>query len=243
VCYYKDDCATGEYCNYEGCDHIKVDGKLKDGLCKKAQDLFAAGEVTDGADALDLLLQAFAVAGSTGTGGPPDPALVAQAQGIPLSPEQHDFIRVLTISVMVAHLGVTDSLDDEPHLHGFVSLPELSGDCEFPYLPADYGSVEPLDACHLAVSDLIRQGMVGEIKSTTGGILDGFINEIPLACAEYETFLRCEYPHPPEHGHEFPYPNGITCLLEELRGAAETFPDPTTAIKKSGWGHIKKLFR
>jgi len=54
VCYYSKECATGEYCSYKGCNHVHVDGKLKDGLCKKRSASLIPNEIPLVARGLEL---------------------------------------------------------------------------------------------------------------------------------------------------------------------------------------------
>ena len=207
----RDNCGLLSACILGGCTNRRVNGKLKDGRCKFLGIL--GQDISNTAQAMDLWLQAYEVSGAGG-GGPPDPVLVASAQSVPLSSEQHELVRQIAISTQGMYLGWTSYLNDEEHLVGFFTPPALTRSeiCDNPYEPGDHGIVEPLDACRLAVGQLIRQAMVGELQNPGQGIFDTFMGEIPVACPEYVTYQACEFPHPPSHGHPFPYADGLSCL-------------------------------
>lgn len=231
-CYYSSDCPTGAWCSYTGCIKKTVDGKLKDGICKSSfrfptVDLFNAGE------ALSLWLQAYEVAGfqsggTIGGGGPPDPDLVADALSVPLSPEQHEDIRFLAIDIQGAYLGFTVNPDLLPHQVGFFSPPvvAIAAPCGGPFRPFDNGSVLFLSPTLRGVGAVIREAVVGELRNPGEGVLEANMARIPVEFPDYRTFGRCEFPHPPEHGHAFPFPDGIACLTEELRRAVASIQPP-----------------
>lgn len=232
-CYYSADCGVLSWCYYTKCLNRKVNGKLKDGKCKFLGLLSADGDLPDATNALDLWLQAFEVSGGTG-GGPPDATLVAQAQAVSLPPEKHETVRQIAIAVQEAYLGRTEYTDSEPHLLGYYTPPDISegADCDSPFAVGDHGSVAALDACHLAVGAKLRQAMIGELSNPGMGEFEARMAEIPAACPTYVTFGRCQFPHPVEHDHEFPYADGLACLEAELGRAVQSIlvgPMPTGA--------------
>lgn len=214
-CYFSSDCGFLSTCKYNGCIRRRVNGKLKDGRCSFL-GLFSVAELPSAGTALDLWLQAYEAAGGSG-GGPPDPTLVASAQAVPLSREQHDVIREVAISVQEAYLGLTYYSDPEVHRIGFFTSPEVAvgNSCDDPFSLNDNGTVEALDQTHLGVGQLIRDAMVGELNNPDDGYFESVMARIAIDYPEYRTYSRCEYPHP-DHGHEFPFPDGLSCLTEEL---------------------------
>lgn len=219
-CYWSCDCGFLSYCSYGSC--IKGTGtsgtdntcattatKLLDGECSFL-GLFSTTELPDGADSLEFWLQAYESAGANG-GGPPDPSLVALAQGIGLTSKQHEVLRASAIAIQVLYLGDVDVPPE--HTPGFFTTPTIPGgsSCDAPLPAGDHGLVQPLDPCHLAVGALVRQAVVGELRDPNQGVFDSFMSQIPTVCPTYETFMRCE------DDPEMPYPDGLTCLTEELR--------------------------
>ncbi len=228
-----DYCGENEYCRLSTnsnniCQHRNVFSwnpfrlfhKLKDGKCvpnRLVGRRFAArGDIDNAANALDLWLQAYEMAGASG-GGPPDATLVAAALRVPLDDDQHEIIRQVAIHVQGMYLGWTSYPNREVHRIGFFNPPDFGTDClEDPYAEGDHGTVEPLDTCHLDVAGLIREAMVGELSDPDQGVFDSFMDQIPTACPTYETFQGCEFPHP-DHGHPFPHEDGLACLNFVMR--------------------------
>ena len=215
-CYpgHERECGFLSWCKFGGCPGRRVNGKLKDGRCKFLGIFFAgAGDVPNAAEALDLWLQAYEVAAASG-GGPPDSGLVRAAQSVLLSLEQHEVIRQLAIATEGMYLGWTSYPDEEEHLIGFFTPPEVQedADCDEPYPPDDHGIVEALDECYLGVGELIRQAMVGELLDPGKGVFDSFMAQVPEACPKYMTYQACEFPHPKSHGHDFGFKDGLSCL-------------------------------
>ena len=68
--------------------------------------------------------------------------------------------------------------------------------------------------------------MVGEILDPDKGIFEDTMATIPSVCPTYETCGACEFPHPPEHNHPFPYGDGLDCLTGELSGPLDALPPP-----------------
>jgi hypothetical protein len=94
------------------------------------------------------------------------------------------------------------------------------------YLPDDPGFIAQLgpsvDPTLADVGQLIREAIVGELREPKRRTFDHFMAQIRIKFPKYQTFDRCEFPHPEEHEHEFPYPDGIVCLAGELAGVVSS---------------------
>lgn len=218
-CYYNDDCSGLSWCgDYGSCTRV---GK-KDGTCSFWN--FPGVDRPTYAAVLDLWLQAYEVAGAGG-GGPPDPALVAQAQAASASlpPQNAQDIRELAFFIEAAYLGLAND-------GGAFAPPTRPENCSAQYPPGENGVVDSIDPCTLAVAQTIREAFVAELLSPGEGNFQAIMAEIPAACPTYATPGRCEYPHPPSHGHPFPYPDGLSCLTGELFGPLQGLSPGVTAI-------------
>jgi hypothetical protein len=169
--------------------------------------------------AVDLWVRAYEVAGVRG-GGPPDANLLAQAQSLALTPRQQGEIRQLAISIVTLVLGPTVYGDSLSHLRGHF-LPPTSDDDGGPFPEGDNGVVEQLDSSLCAAVASIRAGMVEELQSPNQGLLESRMGQILQVDPNFKTYQRCEYPHPADHDHPFPYANGIACLTAEMRRIAD----------------------
>ncbi|MBI4601214.1 MAG: SBBP repeat-containing protein [Planctomycetes bacterium] len=227
-CYYSCDCPgysseNKVYCGSYGACNFQPYGTLDpttciggpscekpfDGGCHIQPTAIFASSQAAVLRAVTLWLLAFEAAGARG-GGPPDRALVARARDVPLAAEEHEAVRELAIQVQALYLGIVQR-------GGLFTPPARSGD--EPLEPQENGAVAALDRCRLDVAAKIREAISAELEAPRRGSFERRMAEIPKACPDYETPGRCEFPHPPEHGHEFPFADGIDCLTEEL-GAA-----------------------
>src|SRR5574341_709282 len=225
-CYYNQDCQGDGGCGVlrpygsraRLCSHVA--GQCKpdpsypnklDGLCVGSRSFFSPVELPTAALACSLWLRAYEVAGSSG-GGPPDSGLVAQAYGLGLSSAQNEDIRIVAHFIQALYLGLDSAGGDfTPSL--------LRPNCDDPLPPSSNGFVGAIDSSTLAVGVVIREAIVGELRSPGRGVFYTKRGQIPSVSPQYLTFGRCEFPHPPEHGHPFPYPDGISCLAAEAFGA------------------------
>lgn len=192
-----------------------TDGKTLTGLCSiwnilspEGLDSSPRGGINlPVADALELWLLAFEAAGMAG-GGPPDPALVAQAEAVPLPASVAPTVRKVALQVQVDYLGLVED-------GGLYDPPPLNANCQEVPPHGQNGFVGPFGPCLNTVSTKIREGMVGELRTPGTGVLDARFAEIPVLCPGYLTRGRCTFP--PPDGVPLPYPNGLTCLREECR--------------------------
>lgn len=166
--------------------------------------------------ALDLWLQAYEQAGSTG-GGPPGAALADAALSIPLSPDQHQGIRRLAIQIVGLYLGLKDHPLIPPLTPGLFLHPEGPGSIPGDPLPdGENGTVDPLDATLLGVAALVRQAVIGELQNPGAGEFDTIFDNIATSFPAYEPFFRCQFPRPVGL-EDFTYADGMQCMREELR--------------------------
>jgi hypothetical protein len=198
------------------------DGK-NDGICGGDEGTTFSGVTSTPASiAVEKWLRAFETAGANG-GGAPDSSLVQQAQAVPLSKFQHEAIRRFVIGVQIAYLGYDVYADPNvPHLLGSYSAPAADPNSmialSFQYYPTGQnGTVHALNACTLAVGQVVRSSIVRAVQTEDLSVMDNLATSITAACGTYATFGRCEYPHPASHGHAFPYCDGATCLASELK--------------------------
>ena len=204
-CYFDTDCgAVRWFCDTKANCTPAGDpvGKL-DGVCILPPQYETLDLITY-STALGLLLEAFESAGASG-GGPPDPVLVATALSLDLPEEQHEDIRRLAVHIQLSYLGLD-----------FFTPPSLSEDCAEALPNGDHGVIAPLALFQLDVGALIRQAVVGELQSPGQGIFQSLMSLIPIVAPQYETPGRCEFPHPPEHDHPFPFVDGLDCLETQL---------------------------
>lgn len=211
-CDYSSECGIISWCDWTNC--LKPSGRVAYGICK-IFGIFSVADQPQRAQALDLWLQAYEVAGASG-GGSPDPTLVAQARSIPISQDQHDAVRLVAIFAQAAYLGFPTTTAT-----GLFSFPNWPGSetCDATGSANDNGAVGSLGDINLGVASLIRQAMVGELQNPDQGIFDNTMSQIPVQFTGYQTGGACEFPHPPSHGHTFPFADGFDCLNEEVRAA------------------------
>lgn len=211
---------------------IGITGKRLVGQCNfwNSSDV-SAGMNQNVADALEFWLLAFEAAGNSG-GGPPNASLVAMANAVPLPPSIARTTRELALAVQADFLGVVAD-------GGRFTPPPSPAACNDPITPGQNGSILPYLSCNAGVAQIIRQAMVNELRNPNQGNFQSQMSQIPFACPSYTTVGRCTYP-PPDGPGVFPYPNGLTCLSEELRAPLdslyETMTGPVPAV--SGFGVV-----
>ncbi len=59
------------------------------------------------------------------------------------------------------------------------------------------------------VAELLTYGKEGKLEE----IMSTLYKDVP----NYTGFGGCEYPHPDEHHHEFPFKDAIDCLIKETK--------------------------
>jgi hypothetical protein len=143
----------------------------------------------------------------------------------------------LAIRIQISYLGLTDYGDDLPFRKGVFAAPPgsggIGGQCGF---GDNHGQIvfsktneDPsFRLTLLGVGQLIREAIIGELRNPQRRTFEHFISQIPINFPEYEPYGRCEYPHPKEHEHTFPYSNGIECFTGELaRVVSAVLQSPT----------------
>jgi hypothetical protein len=221
-CYFSDECdeANGYKCDRKNCDHNKVNGKLKDGICRKPSSVSTQDQAV-AAEALDSWLQAYAVAGAT-NGGEPDQRLIEEALSLPLTPQQHQDIRDLALNVVLDALGTTSYPDEFHAVGGLFSLPLVAQpvDCDNAET-LDNGVIAPLDRTSLGVFNIIKDAVVGELRSPGMGILEEGLARIPEEYPDYTTYGVCEFPRV-QGGATYPFADGLDCLNSEIRASVHS---------------------
>jgi hypothetical protein len=219
-CYFSTDCASGEYCDWNNCTHQTVNGKLKDGLCKKRSTVEPSDQEPAGT-ALAIWLDAFADAGANG-GGEPTAEVLAQLEGIGLRDALHADVREIALSIFGQTVGYTSFPDDMHANPGFFSAPLFVAEpspqpcaLDLAVIQIDNGVVAPLDDTLLGVTALVRDAVTEELRTPGLGILEATLARIPEEFPNFVTTGNCEFPR--VHRERTPYSDGLSCLTGELR--------------------------
>lgn len=206
--------------NGKQCDHATDAHKVCDGDCTWNPAKCPAEENSqDLGDSMDHWGLAFAIAGSGG-GGEPNAGEVALAESFVESSGCQNDVRDVALTMAFVCLGdnfVNPSLS-QPN----GSIGDLSG---------------PQNQCARDVLDMCRLGMREELLAPSSGAIASRLNMLSPTCRDYANGLHthCQFPHPPEHGHPFPYVDGIACMADELEAAAFSL-SPETIPAVSEWG-------
>jgi hypothetical protein len=139
----------------------------------------------------------------------------------------HLAIQNIVHNVMIATVGPTEYEIEVPHRLGYYNLPDpIEYNFEIKKknnLPTpEFGTLEQMDDPTIQALSITRNAIVAEIQEPNNGIFENQMNSL-REIEGYETFGRCEYPHPKEHGHPFVYEDGIECLISEMGGMIHAF--------------------
>jgi len=243
-CYYNKDCFFWNVCTDFGKCIVNrggPDGKIQDGMCRFF--LWASVDENNNrmlaAESVDNYLLAYEMASMEGS-RQPDSKYIELALDPNISQEGHIAIQNIVNNIMVFTVGPSEYEIDVPHRLGYYNPPsvvieEFSMEDQL----AGLGTIEPIDETTLGALSIVREAVVSEIQNPEKGRFENQMNS--LREINYETFARCQFPHPPEHEHEFPFEDGISCLISEMGrmlkkfndvGAAdETVPTPLKQIQ------------
>lgn len=208
TCYFSSDCGSGQYCDYDSCTHTTVNGKLRDGTCKKSGGGGGSiGNIGAFAEAVDLLFRAYLEPARDG-GGDPDPKLVGRSQSIALPAEGH----------RAAHNLVQNTVD---LALGFDFVPQAAAMCggaSVPFLGQGHGSPQLL-----SLLEHMQEGVVNALKSKDA-------TSVASAIRSFYAKHRDEDIHPGHsgrcypHGHKrYPYKGPEDCHIQELTGFVEHY--------------------
>jgi len=240
-CYYNKDCFFLNVCTDFGKCIVNKggpNGKIQDGMCRFF--LFTLLDKGDNrnlsAKAVDNYLLAFETSAMEGISEPNENYLTA-ALDLKLPYEGHLAIQNIVNNVMIATVGPTEYEIEVPHRLGYYNLPDpIEYNFEIKKknnLPTpEFGTLEQMDDPTIQALSITRNAIVAEIQEPNNGIFENQMNSL-REIEGYGAFGRCEYPHPEEHGHVFPYEDGIDCLISEMGRMIHKFndigaPEPTT---------------
>ena len=233
-CYYNRDCFILNVCTDLGTCIVNTDGPstktIQDQMCRFF--LFTLLDEGDNrnlsAKAVDNYLLAFETSAMKGISEPNENYLTA-ALDPKLPYDGHLAIQNIVHNVMIATVGPTEYAIEIPHRLGYYNLPDY---IEYNFeikkknnLPTpEFGTLEQMDDPTIQALSITRNAIVAEIQEPNNGIFENQMNSL-REIEGYGAFGRCEYPHPEEHGHVFPYEDGIDCLISEMGGMIHKFSD------------------
>lgn len=213
TCYFDSDCGGWDYC---GAGFLCGDRGKNDGTCDILHWPGQPGIQHEArafmARSLDLRLQAYETALENG-GGLPDSVLMTKANKFPLSPKTHEDLKKVAAFIQVMLHGT--------HRKGwaFVDIKPLDECCSYPSDPDDFGRLEfgkNQKITPLGVAEIVRSAIVEEIRDPNRGIYEDKMGLIRSDFPNFKPVHRCEFPHPKEHGHLFPFYDGVDCLIDQL---------------------------
>lgn len=167
------------------------------------------------ADAMDSYFKAFEMAGVSG--GEPDLTLIEKARSIDIAPKGRETVEKVAMNSLILLIGRAEYDDDNPHRRGYFHFPVItSEDPTTSTGTLSYAWVDPMHESVLTGLGHVRKAIVAQIREPDEKRFSESMDALRNVVPELLTFGRCEYPHPPVHGHEFVYDDGIDCLSSEL---------------------------